>query len=192
MKVEVRHFKPQVRAVGNGPKAIIGRPIVFNSLSEDLGGFRELVQPGAITYSDDLRADFDHDSKYILGTRSKGTLSISEDAAGVCMEANPPDTQWARDLAVSIERGDIEHGSFAFRVLPGGQKWSEQNGETIRTLTNILVSRVSVVSDPAYTATSLQVRSISEVLAERTEPDSNGSVDADLLRRKLELACMGG
>jgi len=201
MKVEIRQFKPEVRAEGDQRK-ISGYPIVFNSLSENLGGFRELIKPGAIQWADDTKADFDHDSKYILGSQSNGTLSITEDERGVRMDVIPPDTQWARDLMVSVDRGDISQGSFAFRVLPGGQSWSEKDGETVRTLTSILVSRVSVVSQPAYSETSLQLRSAEEILADRPDtserqttagqlaPPANngGGVDLGLLRRKLELA----
>lgn len=192
MKVEIRQFKPEVREDG-GVRKITGRPIVFNSLSEDLGGFREIIAPGAIEFSDDLRADFGHDSKYILGTRSKGTLAVTVDESGVSMEAIPPDTQWARDLMVSVERGDIEQGSFAFDVLPGGQKWTREGKQDIRTLTKILVSRLTVTANPAYTDTSIQVRSAAEVAAEipaqeesagqAAPPAQSGGVGIDLLRR---------
>lgn len=79
----------------------------------------------------------------------------------------PPDTQWARDLMTSIDRGDIEGGSFAFQVLPDGQKWNADG--TQRTLTCIKVRRVSVVSDPAYLQTngSFAVRSASEIRRDR-------------------------
>lgn len=191
MKVEIRQFKPEVREDG-GVRKITGRPIVFNSLSEDLGGFREKIAPGAIEFSDDLRADFAHDSKYILGTHSKGTLEVAIDAEGVSMAALPPDTQWARDLMESIVRGDIEQGSFAFDVLPGGQTWTREGKQSIRTLTKILVSRLTVTSNPAYTDTSIQVRSAAEVAAEipvmesagqAAPPAQSGGVSLDLLRR---------
>jgi hypothetical protein len=59
----------------------------------------------------------------------------------------------------SVKRGDIDQGSFSFRVLPGGQQITEESGQQVRTLSKILVRRVSVVSDPAYTKTSIEVRS---------------------------------
>ncbi len=197
MKLEVRQFKPEVRSEEGKPRMIVGYPIVFDSLSEDLGGFRERINSDAIQFSDDVRADFNHNQDYILGRVANGTLALTVDERGVKMEAEPPDTQWARDLMVSIERGDINQGSFAFRVLPDGAKWSkpEDGGLPIRTLTNILVSRVSVVSDPAYSATQLQVRTNSEVLSEiptagqeAPPAESSGGVDIDLLRRKLDLS----
>ncbi len=205
--VEIRSFRPEVRFAAGEPMTIRGYPIVFGELSEDLGGFREIIRHGAIQFSDDVRADFNHDSNCILGRVSSGTLKLAVDQRGVSMEANPPDAQWARDLMVSIERGDIDQGSFAFRVLPDGQEWTISNGQKIRTLTKIAVSRVSVVSDPAYTATRIQVRSTKDVLAEfraaeaggdKSNPAGqlappvarDGGVEVDLLRRSLDLSLL--
>ena len=204
-KLEVRNFKFEVRrAEGEAPK-ITGKPIVFRCWSQDLGGFREMIEPDAVEFDDPLRADFDHDSKYILGTESRGTLKMTRSEDGWEMMCMPPDTQWARDLMTSIERGDIEGGSFAFQVSKGGQKWSQDG--TQRTLTAIKVRRVSVVSDPAYLQTngSFQVRSVNDILADRPEQrqesqqtetagqaappaKDGGGVDIDLLRRNLELS----
>lgn len=155
---EVRSCKLEIRSEGDGRK-VVGYPIRFNDLSEDLGGFRERILPGAVEFADDVRADFNHNPNYILGRSTAGTLSLSLDTRGVRMEADAPETTWANDLLVSIRRGDINQGSFAFRVLPGGQQISEENGIQIRTLSKILVRKVSVVSDPAYTKTSIEVRS---------------------------------
>jgi hypothetical protein len=151
-----RSFQGALRS-GTGRK-IRGYPILFNELSQDLGGFRERILPDSIEFDLDVRADFNHSPDFILGRRAAGTLSLTVDAKGVYMEAEPPHTTWADDLLVSMDRGDIDQGSFAFRVLPGGQQTTEENGETVRTLSKILVRRVSVVSDPAYTGTSVQVR----------------------------------
>ena len=153
---ESRSCRLEVREQADGH--IKGYPIVFNRLSEDLGGFRERILPDAIQFADDLAADFNHNPDYILGRVRAGTMKVSTDARGVFMDVNPPDTTWARDLKASIKRGDIDQGSFSFRVLPGGQQITEENGQQVRTLSKILVRRLSVVSDPAYTKTSIEVR----------------------------------
>ena len=140
---ETRACKIEFRKAEDGH--IKGYPILFNALSEDLGGFRERILPDAIQFADDLKADFNHNPDYILGRTLAGTLKVSTDARGVFMDADPPDTTWARDLKVSIDRGDIDQGSFSFRVLPGGQQIGEENGQQVRTLSKILVRRVSVV-----------------------------------------------
>ncbi|MGD0869058.1 MAG: HK97 family phage prohead protease [Bryobacteraceae bacterium] len=187
---ETRACKIEFRKAEDGH--IKGYPILFNALSEDLGGFRERILPDAIQFADDLKADFNHNPDYILGRTLAGTLKVSTDARGAFMDADPPDTTWARDLKVSIDRGDIDQGSFSFRVLPGGQQISEENGQQVRTLSKILVRRVSVVSDPAYTKTSIEVRSkqgdqIAAGQAAPPAPIQSGGVGLDLLRRKLEL-----
>jgi hypothetical protein len=206
---QVRSFKREVRSVPDSRK-VIGYPILFNELSQDLGGFRERILPDAITFSADIRADFNHNPDYILGRCSAGTLQLTADATGVRMVAEAPETTWASDLLVSINRGDIDQGSFAFRVLPGGQQISvDDSGQQIRTLSKILVRRVSVVSDPAYTGTSIEVRSVPEVEAPASvDPaapvtETPAVVEAPVaaaapvairstihLRRRLELAGM--
>jgi HK97 family phage prohead protease len=161
-KAEVRSFRMQVRAADGRPPIITGLPIVFNVLSQDLGGFRERILPSAVEFDADVKADFNHNPDYILGRESNGTLRLQKMAAGYEMTVTPPDTAWARDLMTSVSRGDIDGGSFAFMVKPNGQKWSEEGGESIRTLTAIKVRAVSVVSNPAYlgTAGSFLVRSV--------------------------------
>jgi uncharacterized protein len=154
---EIRSCRLEVRKAEDGH--IKGYPILFNVLSEDLGGFRERILPDAVTLADDLKADFNHNPDCILGRVRSGTLKVSIDSRGVHMDATPPDTTWARDLRESLRRGDITQGSFSFRVLPGGQQITEESGQQVRTLSKILVRRVSVVSDPAYTSTAIEARS---------------------------------
>jgi uncharacterized protein len=132
---------------------------------EDLGGFREKIAPGAFKRSlengADVRALLNHDSNYVLGRNKSGTLFLSEDERGLKIEITPPDTQWARDLMVSMERGDIDQMSFGFYTI--SDDWETKDGENIRTLREVELFDVSVVTYPAYTATSANVRSAEEV-----------------------------
>lgn len=205
---EVRGFRPEVRAASDGKASkIVGYPIVFGDFSEPMvdksrGLFRERIMPGSVQFDGDLRADFNHDSNCILGRVAAGTLRVSVDNRGVSMEADPPDTGWARDLMTSIDRGDINQGSFAFRVLPDGEEWTREADQTVRSLKSILVRRVSVVSDPAYTGTRLQVRSndipakpepqTEDPQAGRAAPPatSGAGKSTDLLRRELDLMAL--
>lgn len=189
-KSETRVFHSELRAVeasAAAPTSIIGYPLVFGQPSEEMADnqgrrFVEVIDPNAVTFSSDVRADFNHDRNFILGRVSKGSLKLSVDAKGVRMDVTPPDTQWARDLMTQIGRGDIDQGSFEFRVLPGGESWNVDR--SIRTLTKILVSRVSVVSDPAYVQTGMSVRELKEPV----HPVSFvAGVNPDLLGRLLDL-----
>jgi uncharacterized protein len=191
-------------AAGTTPK-IRGHAAVFNSLSEDLGGFREVVAPGAFASAistDDVRALFNHDPNYVLGrNRAKPTptMSLTEDPTGLMMDCDPPDTQWARDLMTSIKRGDISQMSFAFTTLDDG--WERKDGVRIRTLRKVRLYDVSPVTYPAYAATDVGVRgvntearSIAEILeaGERALVDPEAyKIELDGLRRRLQMAEAG-
>jgi HK97 family phage prohead protease len=157
--------KVETRTKGKQPK-IIGHAAVFDVLSENLGGFREIIKPGAFTKAlqeDDIRALFNHNPGFILGRKASGTLALREDDKGLAIEIIPPDTHTANDVLKSIERGDISQMSFGFRVRAGGESWSEdENGETIRTLTDLKLFDVSPVTFPAYPKTGVAVRSLTQ------------------------------
>ncbi len=141
-----------------------GHAAIFDSLSEDLGGFREKIAPGAFAKSlqnADIRALFNHDSNIVLGRNKSGTLRLEEDSAGLAIEIDPPDTQAARDLIVSMQRGDINQMSFGFRVIT--DKVEKLDGEWIRTLTEVDLFDVSPVTYPAYSLPSFSYRSIIEI-----------------------------
>lgn len=162
-----------------------GHAAMFNSLSGDLGGFREQIAPGAFAKSldsADIRALFNHDSNIVLGRNKSGTLRLSEDATGLAIEIDPPDTQAARDLMVSIKRKDIDQMSFGFRTIT--DKWEKRDGEWLRTLKEVELFDVSPVTYPAYLSTDIAVRSMQEAI-KQTMPDNLYMLD--LMRRKLQL-----
>jgi len=163
---------------GAGPK-IAGHAAVFNSLSEDLWGFREKIAPGAFGEAlakSDIRALLNHDPNYVLGRTKNGTLRAWEDDSGLAVEIDPPRTRWAGDLLVSIERGDISQMSFAFRV--GEEEWGEVNGVKERTIVSFdEIFDVSAVTYPAYPETDVSVRA--GLALEEVDP---AQLDAALVR----------
>jgi HK97 family phage prohead protease len=201
-ELERRYLFGELRAVkkGDEPEHIQGYAARFNQLSDVLGNFREQIAPGFFDgiENDDVRALFNHDPNYILGRSINGTLKLGADEHGLAIDILPPETQWARDLMVSIKRGDVSQMSFAFSVATDGDKWEKLNGEWIRTL--IRKSRVydvSPVTYPAYPQTSVGVRAKLETLQQAVPiqpPQATpGGVEAQvkarhaMRRRKLNL-----
>lgn len=169
---------------------VSGYAALFGSLSEDLGGFTELIAPGAFQnalLTSDVRALFNHDPNYVLGRVRSGTLQVAEDARGLRIEASPPDVQWARDLTVSIRRGDVDQMSFGFRVAPGGDEWVYSDEAVTRTITRVQdLLDVSVVTYPAYPDTTAAVRSLEHWRA-AVASDVPATVQRDLRRRRHRL-----
>jgi HK97 family phage prohead protease len=139
---------------------IIGHAAVFNSLSEMLWGFREMIAPGAFRDAilvSDVRALLNHEPSFVLGRKKNGTLKLWEDERGLAIDIDPPETQWANDLLVSIGRGDIDQMSFGFTV--GEDRWEEIDGEMRRTILRVdELFDVSPVTFPAYPETDAALR----------------------------------
>jgi len=191
--MEVRAFASEVRASpvedGSGALRFEGYAALFNSWSQDLGGFREQIAPGAFAKSlpaDDIRALLNHDPNYVLGRNRSGTLVLTEDDRGLHFEVTAPNTQWARDLYESVKRGDIDQCSFGFRVVR--DDWRSADGIDERTLLEVRLFDVSIVTYPAYPATSANVRSYADVLEEhRATAPAGAPARIGLMRMKLDL-----
>lgn len=197
--LELRSFEVfgiETRADGGHPR-LRGRAAVFNSLSQPITvfglTFRERIAPGAFAdsiVSGDIRALWNHDTGHVLGRTTAGTLTLKEDERGLAVDIKPPNTTWARDLIVSIERGDVSQMSFGFQVPVGGDTWDIENGEDVRTLRRISLLEVSPVTFPAYTATDIGARTIAGCESRdlfgaysRLEAGNASHADRELLRR---------
>lgn len=134
----------------------------FNTLSQNLGGFVERIAPGAFAKTlqeADVRALFNHDPNFVLGRNRSGTLRMEEDDTGLAYEIDLPDTALGRDLAVSLERGDISGSSFGFRSIE--DEWSEtDDGFPLRTLKVNALRDVGPVTFPAYVDATSSLRSL--------------------------------
>jgi len=155
----------EVRADEDKPLRIIGHPVVYNRWSEDLGGFKERVLPGAATKTiaeQDIRALFNHDPNIVLGRNKANTLNLTDEASKLRMEAFPPDTPTVRDLVITpMQRGDINQMSFAFRTIRDEWREPTKLGDLWeRDIHEFRMYDVSVVTFPAYTQTDAAVRSL--------------------------------
>lgn len=170
----------RVEARGTAP-VIRGYAIVFDRLSENLGGFREIIKPEAIDRTlreaVDLRALVDHDSSRLIGRLSAGTLRVAKDPHGLRVEIDPPATTVGHDIVESIRRRDTTGMSFAFRTLDDA--WDYKADPPTRFVTDMLVREISAVTFPAYPTTEVALRSLG-----RHRPVPGPTVQA--LREELE------
>lgn len=148
-----------------------GHAAVFNSLSEDLGGFREMLAPGAfraaLRRQPDVRLLVNHDPNYVMARTASGTLELREDNTGLHVFARVDrNISWVEDLRASMQRGDVDQMSFAFTIRDGGDDWAvTEDGNTIRTILPDGIDGlfdVSVVSFPAYDRTAVSMRGVLE------------------------------
>jgi HK97 family phage prohead protease len=152
----------EVRAEGDG-MSFTGYASVFNSPSEDLGGFVEYVAPGAFKRSlqsrNEVKLLWNHDSGEPLASLRGGTMQLVEDEVGLRVTAKLPNTTRGRDIAELLRTKVIDSMSFGFNVIK--DSWS-RDGQT-RTLESVRLFEASIVSFPAYSATTATVRSATTI-----------------------------
>ena len=192
--MERRLFANEFRIVDDKKtksKKIIGYASVFNADSQDLGGFIERINPNAfdkvIEDEQDVRALFNHNADLgVLGRTTSGTLRLSVDETGLKYEIDTPDTQLARDLMASMERGDISQSSFGFTISENGDSWDEDaEGRAIRTINQVeQLFDISPVVYPAYTDASVALRSFDNY-KENKQKTTKTKKQTDLHERNL-------
>lgn len=179
MDKEIRHLdysEAEVRAVADS-RIIEGYGIVFNSLSRDLGGFKEVILPEAvegILEQSDIISVLDHNINRGVLARSingSGSLQLTKDAKGVKYSFVAPSFDLGNEVLEGIKRGDIRGSSFAFKVNDSGQKWEKRSdGTYVRTITKFeRIFDMSPVYTGAYQDTTVAVRSFDEFRAKETE-----------------------
>ena len=166
--VETRtgHVSLEVREGSDG-MTFEGYAAVFNSPSEPLP-FTEVIAPGAFKKSLQGRHRmmllWNHDTSQPLASTRNGSLKLVEDNVGLRVSATLPNTTLGRDIAEQIRSGLTDAMSFGFQVKR--DSWS-QDGST-RTLHEVALHEVSLVSFPAYegTADTVSVRELRSIDAD--------------------------
>ncbi|MBC8266364.1 MAG: HK97 family phage prohead protease [Flavobacteriales bacterium] len=186
--MEKRYFNIDTRTEKreDGTTSITGHASVFNHLSEDLGGFREKIAPGAFSdvLDNDVRALVNHDPNLLLARTTSGTLRLAETEDGLQYSFDVPNTTYGNDLVISMERGDLTASSFAFTVQ--SDTWeTNDDGDDIRTINKVKrLYDVSPVTYPAYPdADDLTLAKRS--LALHKEREENDKQEKDLVKRSL-------
>lgn len=169
--------KIEVRTSADGVKTYRGYAAKFNSWSDDLGGFREIINQGffdKVLTGMDVRMLFNHDVNYVLGRSVSATMRYGQDDIGLWFEYDDPATTWSRDLGITIARNDVNQCSFGFIVSEEGQVWRETPTGFERTLlaggcTELF--DLSVVTFPAYRDTSVAGRSLTAIKSRLAEEE---------------------
>jgi hypothetical protein len=170
MKREIRTFGVtgiEIRKAGD-KNMLVGHAALYDSMSRDLGGFKETIKPGAfrraIDEKQDVKALWNHDSGVVLGRTTSGTLRIAEDDKGLAIEIDLPNTTAAADLRELIARGDVDQMSFAF--ITRLDEWTERivdgRMSVVRELQDVDLYDVSPVTFPAYDETDIAVRAFEQ------------------------------
>lgn len=141
---------------------IVGYAAVFESPSEDLGGFTEVMDPHAFdavlkARGLDVLCLFNHKDESLLGRKKSGTLRLSIDSRGLRYECDVPNTTLGCDIYELVKRGDVTTSSFSFMCRR--DEWQiEPSGRVIRRILEVgNLLDVSPVIYPAYPATSVSV-----------------------------------
>ena len=174
MNKEIRAFTFEVRAAQDEEHGhyLEGRPIVYDSRT-NLGWYDEIIERGALDKTDlkDVRFLVNHNTDMIPLARSRNNtvnstmqMEIDENGMKIRVDLDIENNTEAKSLYSAVERGDIDGLSFMFTV--DGDKWEDiESDHPTRTILDISkVFEVSAVTFPAYEATSIQARGLSEAL----------------------------
>ena len=150
----------QTRSDESGP-VIAGYFAVFNDPTELWPGCIEQIAPGAFASSlnGDVRALIDHDTRLVIGRTVVGTLTLREDGTGLYGEIkiNEHDSD-AMNLYARVQRGDVSQCSFGFDIVAEDYVVSPDGQTCTWTVRDTVLYEVSVVTFPAYEATSVEAR----------------------------------
>lgn len=148
--------------------------------SRDLGGWREVIEPGALADArmEDLVATVDH-AGVPLG-RFPGTLEVEHAGDGLRWAVTLPESR--SDVREAVERGDLRSASW--RMIVKRDEW--RGG--VRHVHEIAELRdVSVVTNPAYEARA-EYRSAPET----TPPPERGATEEEAIVPPEEKTPAGG
>jgi HK97 family phage prohead protease len=185
-----RRFTPgRVEVRANADKRTIGGyAAVFNSPSQNLGGFRERLAPGVFNRASSrgwpgngtgVLARYNHDDNFLLGNSESGTLRLLIDDQGLRYDVDVPTAR--QDVWELVERGDVRTSSFAFYTEQ--DEWdTDDTGFPIRTLLQAGVVDVAPVNTPAYLDTSVGLRSLAKKFEAPLEEIEQMAKENELVR----------
>jgi HK97 family phage prohead protease len=141
---------------------VSGYAAVFGEETNIGGMFTEVIDRGAFANAlqrqDDVVFLVNHDGLPLARTRS-GTLRLTEDERGLYMETDLDGTDPdVRAIVPKMKRGDLDKMSFAF--VPKRQDWDDSGEIPKRTIQDLELHDVAIVTTPAYDGTEIGLRSL--------------------------------
>lgn len=197
MTKEIRTFNFEVRADENEEHGhfLTGRPIVYNSRT-NLGWYDEIIEAGALDATDlrDVRFLVNHNTDMIPLARSRNNtdhstmqMVVDDNGMGIRVDLDTENNADAKNLYSAVSRGDIDGMSFMFTV--DADAWddikSDHPTRTIRAIGKVF--EVSAVTFPAYEATSIQARGLSDALDSAKESLESARFKQKKMEQKKKL-----
>lgn len=185
---EIRAFDFEVRAEDSERgKTLTGQPIAYNEKT-DMGWYDEIIDDNALSETDlrDVLFLVNHDTDMIPLARSRNNNAnstmqmevIEGKGMSIRVDLDTENNAEAKSLYSAVERGDISGMSFMFRV--DADTWenleSEHPTRHIRAISKVF--EVSAVTFPAYEATSIQARGLSDALESAKESLESARAEA--------------
>jgi HK97 family phage prohead protease len=199
MKKEIRAFDFEVRAEEDEAhgKVLTGQPIVYDERT-NLGWYDEIIDNGALAETDlrDVRFLVNHNTDMIPLARSRNNNAnstmqlevIEGKGMTIRVDLDTENNAEAKSLYSAVERGDISGMSFMFLV--DGDSWEDIDTDHptrhVRSIRQVL--EVSAVTFPAYEATSIQARGLSDALeSAKASLESDRAKRQEIERRKQKI-----
>lgn len=196
MSKEIRAFNFEVRAEENEEHGhfLSGVPIVFDQRT-NLGWHDEIIERGALDATDlrDVRFLINHNTDMIPLARSRNNnenstmqMSVGDSGMAIRVDLDTENNAESKALYSAVERGDISGMSFMFSV--DSDAWEDLESEhptrIIRSISKVF--EVSAVTFPAYEATSIQARGLSDALDGAKESLESAKAEMREIERKKQ------
>lgn len=176
----------ETRDIFGADGKVTGHAIVFNSKSHNLGGFREVVEPDALTATlaqgHNIFALWAHDyDQPPVGSTRSGSLSLRADATGLYFELDP--SRLTEQQAAAIRDGDMQ---MSFGFYANDEEWLDlDQEEATRILKRIDLVEISFVISPAYPDTTAALRSLSQAKSENSSDTEANNINTNDDERNL-------
>nr|MBA2742358.1 HK97 family phage prohead protease [Actinomycetota bacterium] len=173
---EQRTVAVDVGSLDTRGRTVVGYASVYNVLSEDLGGYREKIAPGAFAdvLDSDVRALLNHDPNEVLGRTKAGTLRLFDEQRGLRFELDLPASPLGENVREAVRRGDLDGASFRFVV--GQEEWDAD----VRTVTKVReLHDVTVATYGAYPAASVELRTRIPKEEQTMEPEVKANEEVE-------------